>query len=116
VYNHGKFLWKWEHVMLIQVIYHENKRCGAVHKSRLDFLVRSGLLFAFRRADGWVIVGKDPVRGESQSYIGADRRKGPLSDNSDSTIKIEDEYVRTVTRGQDLLMKEENFFLKNICK
>ena len=61
--------------MLIQVIYQSDKRFGAVHASRLDYLIQSGLLFAFRRAHDWVIVEKDPVRGMGGSYSGPERRK-----------------------------------------
>ena len=60
--------------MLIQVIYHDDKRFGAVHVSRLDYLIGSGKLFAFRRAQEWVIVEKDPVRGKGGSYSGPERR------------------------------------------
>jgi hypothetical protein len=69
--------------MLIQIIYQSDKRFGAVHTSRLDYLIQSGLLFAFRRAHGWVIVGKDPVRGIGGSYSGPERRNiVSFSDNS----------------------------------
>jgi len=60
--------------MLIQVIYQEDKRFGAVHASRLDYLIGSGQLFAFRRVQEWVIVEKDPVRGSGGSYSGPERR------------------------------------------
>jgi hypothetical protein len=69
--------------MLIQIIYQSDKRFGAVHTSRLDYLIHSGLLFAFRRAHDWVIVGKDPVRGVGGDYSGPERRNiGSFSDNS----------------------------------
>ncbi len=60
--------------MMIQVIYSDDKRCGAVHSSRLDFLIRSGLLFAFRREDEWVLVEEDTVRGSGGNYNGPERR------------------------------------------
>ena len=60
--------------MLIQVIYQNEKRFGAVHSSRLDSLIHSGKLFAFRRAHEWVVVENDPVRGGGGSYSGPERR------------------------------------------
>jgi hypothetical protein len=60
--------------MVIQVIYKSDKRFGAVHPSRLESLIRSGKLFAFRRAQEWVILEKDPVRGHGGSYSGSERR------------------------------------------
>jgi len=60
--------------MLIQVIYQSDKRFGAVHKFRLESLIESGQLFAFRRANEWVIIEKDPVRGDEGGYSGQERR------------------------------------------
>lgn len=60
--------------MLIQVIYQSDKRFGAVHKFRLETLIKSGQLFAFRRGNEWVILEKDPVRGEDAGYSGPERR------------------------------------------
>lgn len=62
--------------MLIQVIYQNDKRFGAVHKFRLEKLIASGQLFAFRRANDWVIIEKDPIRGAGGSYSGPERRSG----------------------------------------
>ena len=61
--------------MLIQVIYQSDKRFGAVHKFRLENLIKSGQLFAFRRANEWVIIEKDPVRKDEGGYNGPERRK-----------------------------------------
>jgi hypothetical protein len=60
--------------MLIQVIYQIDKRFGAVHKFRLESLIKSGQLFAFRRANEWIIIEKDAVRGDEGGYSGPDRR------------------------------------------
>lgn len=42
--------------MLVSVIYNENKNCGTVHFSRLESLISSGMIFAFRRTHEWVII------------------------------------------------------------
>ncbi len=60
--------------MVIPVIYQSDKRFGAVYPSRLESLIRSGQLFAFRRAQEWVIIEKDTVRGKGGSYSGSERR------------------------------------------
>jgi hypothetical protein len=97
--------------MLIQVIYLENKRCGAVHSSRLDYLIRSGLLFAFRRSDGWVIVGKDPVRETVRTYPASDRRKiEAFSNNSSKANGIEDEFASPIIQDQDFREPEDVYF------
>jgi hypothetical protein len=69
--------------MLVQVIYQNEKRFGAVHSSRLDSLIQSGQLFAFRRADEWVMVENGPVRGVGGRYSGPERRNPvPCIDNA----------------------------------
>jgi hypothetical protein len=47
--------------VLVSVIYNENKNCGTVHFSRLESLINSGLIFAFRRSHEWVII--EPAEG-----------------------------------------------------
>lgn len=59
--------------MLIQVIY-SNKRTGLVRQFDLDRLLAEKSIAAFRRADSWAIIGKDPVRAERRLYQGKERR------------------------------------------
>ena len=60
--------------MVIRVQY-DNGRFDMVKATRLDDLLPHGKLAAFQRMDGWVIVGKDLIRGTSQqTYIGSERR------------------------------------------
>jgi len=47
--------------VLISVIYNENKNCGTVHSSRLETLIKSGQIFAFRHPREWIIVGMDKI-------------------------------------------------------
>jgi hypothetical protein len=57
--------------VLISVIYSENKNCGTVHSSRLESLIKSGQIFAFRHSREWVIVGTDTVNSfEGATYEG----------------------------------------------
>ncbi len=41
----------------------------------LGSLIDSKKIIAFRRASGWVIVGKDPVREKHMLYTGRERRR-----------------------------------------
>ena len=60
--------------MQIVVIYADN-RAGAVTPNQLDQLIHHGHIQAFRRRDGMVRIGCDPVRGTGGSYHGQERRQ-----------------------------------------
>ena len=47
--------------MSIKVMY-TNGKTGTVENYKLDDLIASGKIKKFLRSDGWVVVGKDPVR------------------------------------------------------
>jgi len=47
--------------MSIKVMY-TNGKTGMVENYQLDDLIASGKIKKFRRSDGWVFVGKDPIR------------------------------------------------------
>lgn len=74
VYNSWCVSLKGDISMLIQVIYNDDRRCGAVHSSRLDYLIRSGLLLAFRRENEWVLVEDDAAQGCVGDYESPERR------------------------------------------
>ena len=102
--------------MLVQVIDQDDKRCGAVHRSRLDFLLRSGLLFAFRRAEGWVIVEKDPIRGSGGSYTGPERRRSEnFYDCTTPGDTVDEGQVWLTGSGQDLSELEYMKVLESYC-
>ena len=44
----------------------------------LDLCLRQNRIRSFRRADGWVVIGIDPMRGmgSMSTYAGPDRRGG----------------------------------------
>jgi hypothetical protein len=62
--------------MLIRVIYDEG-RFDMVKPQLLDHLLMENSLQSFKRSDGWVFVGKDPIRNGSQNrnYYGPERRR-----------------------------------------
>ncbi len=61
--------------MGIKVQYKDNT-FGDVAADALDHLIASGSIVAFRRRDGWVEVGIDPLRrqGAPAEYAGEERR------------------------------------------
>lgn len=60
--------------MAIMVQYRNNSY-GHVQNRELDDLISDGLVVAFRRAEGWVEIGKDIIRGSvTAGYSGAERR------------------------------------------
>jgi cbb3-type cytochrome oxidase subunit 1 len=53
-----------------------------VEDSRLQDLIDSGEIFAFRRSEGWATVIYDPIRVQQTNYNGPDRRKQFFIDES----------------------------------
>lgn len=60
--------------MRITVKY-QNNTVDAIETSLLDELIASHKIKQFLRAEGWVTVGTDPIRGSGGSYEGPDRRQ-----------------------------------------
>jgi hypothetical protein len=59
---------------------YEDNKYDYVPDSRLGELIESGKIKQFCRADGWVTIGRDPVRGMSSinsriAYNGPERRR-----------------------------------------
>jgi len=51
--------------MLIKVIYLDAS-VGEVDSKVLDDLISKGKIAAYQRSDGWVEIGKDPIRTEER--------------------------------------------------
>lgn len=60
-------------LMHIKVIYMDNS-AGVVKASSLEQLIIARRIVAFRRSEGWVKIGRDPVRGNGGKYKGPERR------------------------------------------
>jgi hypothetical protein len=60
--------------MSIKVMY-TNGETGIVENYQLDDLIASGKIKKFRHADGWVSVGKDPIRKTNEAEIKPKRRQ-----------------------------------------
>jgi len=59
--------------MLIPVLFSDNS-AGQASPEILDELIRNRKIITFRRSDGWVRIGFDPIRGDGGKYQGPDRR------------------------------------------
>jgi hypothetical protein len=60
---------------LIKVISAFEDANGLVDASRLEQLIRNGAITAFKRASGWVKIDQDPIRQNSGTWSGSERRK-----------------------------------------
>lgn len=59
---------------MIRVMY-RNGKYDMVHPFFLETLITSGRVLKFLRTEGWITIGKDPVRGRGGTYDGPERRK-----------------------------------------
>lgn len=60
--------------MTVEVIF-KNGRKGSVNRSELNMLINSRLIQSFKRSDGWVRIGQDPLRQRVDlSYSGEEKR------------------------------------------
>ena len=60
--------------MMIRVMYSDGK-FDLVKQMMLDLLLERDRVASFRRASGWAVVGRDPIRGVGGiSFQGEDRR------------------------------------------
>jgi hypothetical protein len=63
--------------MQITVKY-RNGKIGLVDDSELDKLIQSRKIIGFLRLEGWVTVGRDPIRQFRKGYGGPDKRRRHL--------------------------------------
>ncbi len=59
--------------MIIKVIY-ANDGLGLVNAGDLEHLIRTRKILAFERANGWVTLGRDPVRQHDTRQAKPERR------------------------------------------
>lgn len=63
--------------MLIRVMYADN-RYDMVNARQLETLIRTRSITRFKRSDGWVVLGRDPIRElnvPARIYTGPNRRR-----------------------------------------
>jgi hypothetical protein len=61
------------HMNKIPVVFRDNHH-DIVSGNELDRLLETGKIKAFRRSTGWVVIGRDTIRGNGGNYIGPERR------------------------------------------
>ena len=60
--------------MMIRVMYSDG-RFDIIKPELLDNLIKEQVVTSFKRASGWAVVGRDPVRSSGRgNYGGAERR------------------------------------------
>jgi hypothetical protein len=59
--------------MRIPVVLRDGKE-HSVDKNRFQFLLTSKQIVFFKRAEGWVVVGRDHLRDKTMPYRGKERR------------------------------------------
>ena len=60
--------------MMIRVMYSDG-RFDMVKPELLDNLIKEQVVTSFKRASGWAVVGRDPIRsGDRTDYSGPERR------------------------------------------
>jgi hypothetical protein len=73
--------------MMIRVMYSDG-RFDLVKASLLAQMLEGNRLASFKRADGWAVVGRDPIRGAGGGpYSGPERRNGHGAPYSDSSLQ-----------------------------
>jgi hypothetical protein len=62
--------------MLIRIMYRDG-RFDMVKSFFIDWLIESGRIAMFRRSEGWVVLGRDPVRHpvRKEFHSGVERRE-----------------------------------------
>ncbi len=61
--------------MIIPVIMRDNDEYDEVPDYILGRLIESGRIKSFRRSTGWVVIGRDPIRGAGMSYYSGPERR-----------------------------------------
>jgi hypothetical protein len=68
--------------MMVRVVYNDDS-FDVVKASQLDDLIIAGKVVRFLRAEGWVTVGRDPIRIYTRIFKGSDRRSFGLGGEKD---------------------------------
>jgi hypothetical protein len=83
--------------MKVQVLSHYDK-IETIDVRELRRLIAAGEVMAFRRADGWVKIGTEPVRGDGgRDYDGPERRNFRQKPLTREQIRNEHHCVIAVT-------------------
>lgn len=61
--------------MKIQVVLKNGQGQFVREEDTLQLMITTGQIHSFKRADGWVVIGRDKIRRGFNSYKGKNRRK-----------------------------------------
>lgn len=62
--------------MKIRIVLKNGQLQTVREEDTLQFMIVTGQIHSFKRADGWVVIGRDDIRRGFSSYLGRNRRKG----------------------------------------
>ena len=63
--------------MNIPVVFRDGQELN-VSQDEFQFLMVTRRIMFFQRSDGWVVIGRDKMRGTRSPYHGEERRKHPV--------------------------------------
>ncbi len=93
--------------MAIMVEY-SDRSFDFVPNHALDGLINAGCIIAFRRADGWAEIGRDPLRAkESKKFRGTERRAPAVKMNCLTCYDFVGTICRTGKCPTRISMKEK---------
>ena len=86
------------------LVHFKRNNFGYVENSELDTMIENQAIDAFKRASGWVQIGKDPIRttGVKQPYKGPERRESLMPSIAHSA---EGSIVSSIKTYRSALMK-----------
>ncbi len=76
------------HMKKIPVVFKDNHH-EIVSGNELDRLLETGMIKAFRRSSGWVVIGRDTLRGNGGNYFGPERRMPGIRTSSQRSKNLQ---------------------------
>jgi hypothetical protein len=65
--------------MMIRIMYNDGN-FDIIKPGLLNALIEKEAITSFKRSDGWIVIGRDPIRrGGNRAYAGPERRRSGLS-------------------------------------
>ncbi len=87
--------------MMIRIRYPDG-RFDMVKGTRLEYLIATKWISGFRRATGWVVIGRDPIRKNSEeAYCGPERRDSMVPPAA-SMVKKQGNWTSVFYRSEEV--------------
>lgn len=85
--------------MMIRIRYPDG-RFDMVKGTRLEYLIATKRISGFRRSTGWVVIGRDPIRKNSEgAYCGPERRDSMVPPEA-TRVKKQVNWASVFYRGE----------------